>query len=552
MSWTRRLADFLDDNAAARPAAEALVTDAARLTHAALRAEVRATARALLALGIRRGERIALLLPNDAPWVTLFFAAAAIGAVTVPLNTRWKAPEIAFALRRAECVAVFAAPRFLSQDFTAFLLEAEPAIAGRLPGQALPLLRTAVFTAEQAPAGALAWPAFRALDAGEAALEAASAAVLPDDDLLVQFTSGTTARPKGVLLTHHNMLRNAAAAAERLGVRPDDRYLNCRPFFHVAGSTLSLLVCLVAGATLVTPPSFEPGAALRLAEAERCTVTSGNDAIFQLLLAHPSFDRARLDLRAGWAAAGPETMRRIVEEMGIGELCWAYGLSEASPNVALSDHREPVAARIAGGARPHPGIEVRIAPDGEIQVKGWSVMKGYVGDAETTAAAFTADGWLRTGDLGVLDPDGRLRWTGRLKDVIRVGGENMAPAEVEEVLSTHQAVALAQVVGVPDARLGEVPVAFVQLREGAEATAEALLDWLKPRVAGFRLPRRLWIVPEFDSIGMTASGKVQKTRLREAALALLQGEPQAAAPPGTQRHAAQHQGVGAALRGTPR
>jgi fatty-acyl-CoA synthase len=214
-------------------------------------------------------------------------------------------------------------------------------------------------------------------------------------------------------------------------------------------------------------------------------------------------------------------MRRIVEDMGVPDLCWAYGLSEASPNVVLSDHREPVAARIAGGALPHPGIELRIALDGEIQVKGWSVMKGYVGNAEATAAAFTPDGWLRTGDLGSLGADGRLRWTGRLKDVIRVGGENMAPAEVEEVLSTHPAVALAQVVGIPDARLGEVPVAFVQLRPGAAAAPEDLRTWLKPRVAGFRLPRRLWVVPEFESIGMTASGKVQKGRLRDHALTLL-------------------------------
>ncbi len=519
--WTRRLADFLNANAALRGDAEALVTERARQSHAALRAEVRRIARAMLALGLRRGERIALLGPNDEAWVTLFFAAASIGAVTVPLNTRWKAPEIAFALKQAECAAVFSAPGFLSQDFRAFLLEAEPALAAALPGSALPRLRAAVFTGGDPPRGAMGWDAFRALDAGEAALEAASAAVSPEDELLVQFTSGTTAHPKGVLLTHHNMLRNAAACADRLGVRPDDRYLNCRPFFHVAGSTLSLLVCLVTGATLVTPPTFEAGAALRLLETERCTVTSGNDAIFQLLMAHPALDRTRLHLRAGWAAAGPETMRRIVEELGVRDLCWAYGLSEASPNVVLSDHREPVETRIAGGALPHPGIEVRIAPDGEIQVKGWSVMQGYVGNPEATAAAFTADGWLRTGDLGHIGADGRLRWTGRLKDVIRVGGENMAPAEVEEVLSTHPAVALAQVVGVPDARLGEVPVAFVQLRYGAAATAEELLAWLKPKVAGFRLPRRLWIVPEFESIGMTASGKVQKAKLREHALTLL-------------------------------
>ena len=334
------------------------------------------------------------------------------------------------------------------------------------------------------------------------------------------------------------MLRNAACAAARLGVRPDDRYLNCRPFFHVAGTTLSLLVCLATGAALVTPPTFEPGAALRLLEAERCTLISGNDSIFQLLLAHPAFRRDRLHLRGGWAAAGPQTMRRIVEEMGVRDLCWAYGLSEASPNVVLSDHRDPPELRIAGLAAPHPGLDLRIAdPDtlsppppeapGEIQLRGWSVMRGYHNDPEATARAFTPDGWMRTGDLGALTSEGRLRLAGRLKDVIRVGGENMAPAELEEVLLGHPAVAMAQVVGVPDPRLGEVPVAFVLPREGSAVSPPALLDWLRPRCAGFRLPRHLWLVDGFEAIGMTASGKVQKGRLREHAVSLL-GQPDAA------------------------
>jgi fatty-acyl-CoA synthase len=356
--------------------------------------------------------------------------------------------------------------------------------------------------------------------------------VTPDDPLLVQFTSGTTAYPKGVLLTHTNMLRNAWAASRRLGVRPDDRYLNCRPFFHVAGSTLSLLVCLVTGASMVTPPTFEAGAALRLLEEERCTLTSGNDSIFQLLMAHPAFRRDRLHLRGGWAAAGPITMRRVIEEMGALELCWAYGLSEASPNVVLSDHREPAELRISGRALPHPGVEVRVAdPDtdtpllpgtrGEIQVRGWGIMRGYYNNPEATAKTFTPDGWLRTGDLGVLDAEGRLSMDGRLKDVLRVGGENVAPAEVEEVLLSHPAIAMAQVVGVPDARLGEVPAVFVTLRAGMTATVEELLAWLAPRLANFRMPRHLRIVPDFEAIGMTASGKVQKAKLREHAVRLL-------------------------------
>jgi fatty-acyl-CoA synthase len=534
----RRLGDFLDRNAAERGGAEALVMEGARLGHAELRVEARAVARSLLALGIRRGDQVGLLTGNDAEWVTVFYAAALIGAVTVPVNTRFKASEIAFALRQADCRAVFLRGRFLKIDFVAALREAEPALESGLPGQALPLLRHAVVIGEEVPGGALGWAAFRAGGVDEAALEAAIAAVDVEDPLLVQFTSGTTAYPKGVLLTHHNMLRNACAAALRLGVRPEDRYLNCRPFFHVAGSTLSLLVCLATGACLVTPPTFEAGAALDLLERERCTLTSGNDSIFQMLMAHPAYRRERLHLRGGWAAAGPVTMRRVIEEMGVTGLCWAYGLSEASPNVVLSDHRDPAELRISGRAAPHPGVELRIADpatgavlpadrDGEIQLRGWSVMRGYHNNEEATAKAFTPDGWLRTGDLGALDAEGRLRMVGRLKDVLRVGGENVAPAEVEEVLLQHPAVAMAQVVGVPDARLGEIPAAFVTLRAGHDVAAEALLDWLRPRLANFRMPRHLRVVPDFEAIGMTASGKVQKARLREHAIALL-----GRAPPG--------------------
>jgi fatty-acyl-CoA synthase len=517
VTWTRRLGDFLDANAAERGAAEAVVARDARLTHAQLRDEARGIARSLLALGVRKGDFVGLLMGNDASWVSSFFGCALVGAITVPINTRFKAPEIAFALGRARCKAVLLTGSFLGIDFAAAVRDVAPT---------LPDLRHIIIGGEPS------WDAFRAAQEDDAALEAALRGVGADDPLLVQYTSGTTAHPKGVLLTHHNMLRNALACARKLGVRSDDRYLNCRPFFHVAGSTLSLLVCLVTGATMVTPPTFEAGEALALLDRERCTVTSGNDAIFQLMLSHPAFDRARIHLRGGWAAAGPETMRRIVEDMGVRDLCWAYGLSEASPNVALSDHREPVEARVAGGAIPHAGLDVRIAhPEtfaplppgtpGEIQVRGWSVMKGYLNDPENSAKAFTPDGFLRTGDLGTIDAEGRLRMVGRIKDVIRVGGENVAPAEVEEVLSAHPAVALAQVVGVPDPRLVEVVAAFVQLRKGAVATEAELLAWLKPQLANFRMPRHMRIVPDFEAIGMTASGKVQKVKLRAHALETL-------------------------------
>ena len=495
VSWVAQtLAQVLAAHAGTRPQAEALVTESTRLTYAALDEQVRRTASGLRALGLGKGDHVALLMGNDEKWLILFYAAASIGAVTVPVNTRFKAAELAYCLRQADCKALFYASKFLNIDYAAMVSEVKPG---------LPKLAHAISVDDGLPQGE--------------AIAGLAADVKSDDPLLIQFTSGTTAYPKGVVLTHDNMLRNAWASAARFGLRPEDRYFNCRPFFHVGGSTLSALASLVFGACLVTLPTFEAGAALKMMETERCTLTSGNDTIFQMLMGHADFDPKKLHLRGGWAAAGAQTMRKIIDVMGAKEICAAYGLSEASPNVVMSDWRDPEAFRVEGLAKPHEGVEVRIR-DGEIQVRGWSVMRGYYNNPEQTAKAFTEDGWLRTGDLGSLTEDGRLRMVGRLKDVFRVGGENVAPAEVEEVLLAHPAVQTAQVVGVPDARLGEVACAYVSLKGGLPATEEELTAWCKQRCANFRVPRYLRIVKDFDAIGMTASGKVQKNKLREHAL----------------------------------
>jgi fatty-acyl-CoA synthase len=530
MTWTSKtLYAFVNERAQTRGDAEALVTPTARLSYRDQHQAVRRAAKAMHALGVKRGDFVGILMGNDETWVTLFYAAAMIGAVTVPVNTRFKSAELAFCLAQADVKALFIAGRFLSIDFLSFLRAAEPAVDRALPGQALPLLRHVVAIGREIPHAGRSFDDFIALADGisDAALDALAAEVQPHDLLLIQFTSGTTAYPKAVMLTHDNMLRNAWAVGLRLGIRPEDRYFNCRPFFHVAGTTLSLLVSLIAGACLVTLPTFEAGAALEMLADERCTLTSGNDTLFQLMLGHPSFDPARLHLRGGWAAAGPETIRNIMERMGARDLCVAYGLSEASPNVVLNDYRDPAELRIAGLAKPHDGVEVRITQrdtgavlpageTGEIEVRGWNVMRGYYKNPEETAKTFTPDGWLRTGDVGVLTDDGRLRMVGRTKDVFRVGGENVAPAEVEEVLLAHPAVATAQVVGVPDARLGEVGAAFVTLK--ADVTEAELIEFLKRQCANFRVPRYLAIVESFDDIGMTASGKVQKNKLREHAI----------------------------------
>ena len=437
------------------------------------------------ALGIGKGDHVAILMPNGEDWLALFYGAALIGAVTVPVNTRFKAAEIDYCLKKSGCKAVFYFERFFGNDYGTMLKGFELAFdlsKKRLEGK---------YRAEN---------------------------IKPDDLLLVQFTSGTTAYPKGAMLTHDNMLRDAWAAGTRIGITADDRYFNCRPFFHVGGSTLSALMSLVFGCCLVTLPTFEAGAALETLEKECCTLISGNDTIFQMLMGHADFPKRKLSLRGGWAAAGPQTMRRIIDELGMIGVCAAYGLSEASPNVVMSDWRDPEALRVEGLAQPLPGVEVRISPEKEIQVKGWSVMRGYCNDPEQTAKAFTSDGWLRTGDLGELTADNRLRMFGRLKEMFRVGGENVAPAEVEEVLLAHPAVETAQVVGVPDSRLGEVGCAYVTLKSGFSILEEEILSFVKSKSANFRVPRYLKIVSDFESIGMTASGKVQKQKLRAHAI----------------------------------
>jgi fatty-acyl-CoA synthase len=465
---------------------EALVTQRVRLSYSELLEKAKDKAASLQALGIRHGDRVGILMGNDEHWLSLFYGAALIGAVTVPVNTRFKAAEIDFCLKQSGCKLLVYVPRFLNIDFAAMVRET--GFANAIELSMLPSDRFSPVP------------------------------VAPEDILLIQFTSGTTAYPKGAMLTHDNMLRNAWAAGARVGVRADDRYFNCRPFFHVAGTTLSALMALQFGACLVTLPTFEAGAALEMMERERCTLISGNDTLFQMLMGHADFPRRKLSLRGGWSAAGPETMRAIIDKMGCKTICAAYGLSEASPNVVMSDWRDPEELRVQGLAKPHDGIEIRISEEGEIQVRGWSIMRGYCNNPEATAKAFTADGWLRTGDLGSLTADGRLRMTGRLKDVFRVGGENVAPAEVEEVLLAHSAVQTAQVVGVPDARLGEVGCAYVTLKAGISVSESQLLEWCKTRCANFRVPRYLKIVADFESIGMTASGKVQKNKLREHAL----------------------------------
>lgn len=528
MKWPSQvLSDVLARNAGVRGNEEALVIDGRRLTHAELEEQVREAARGLRALGIRRGDHVAVCMGNALEWVTFFYAAAWIGAVTVPVNTRFKAEELKYCLQQADVKLLLVVDRFLKIDFIAMLREVCPAVDGALPGAELPKLANVVVLGNDVPRGALAYRDMLALgvtyDAPDLDI------VGPGDVLLMQYTSGTTSYPKGVMLTHDNMLRNAAYIAARIGLSAGDRYYSARPFYHVAGTTLSLLAALTTGACLLSSSHFDPGVALQVLSDERCAFTSGNDTMFLMILGHPDFGKRPLHIRGGWVSCGPEVSRKIIDRMGMTGLCHAYGLSEASPNVSMSRRDDDVQKRIEGWGHVLDGVEVRIVDTtsgqllppgrtGEIQVRGWSVMKGYYKMPEQTAKAIDADGWLHTGDLGTMDAEGRLRFLTRIKDVFRVGGENVAPAEVEDVLHQHPAVKQAQVVGVPDARLVEVPAAYVILKEGEHATPEEIAAWSKARMANFRVPRYVRIVDSFEHIGMTGSAKVQKNKLRAQAL----------------------------------
>jgi fatty-acyl-CoA synthase len=533
---------------AVAPEIEAVVAADGRLTYAQLAADVARLRSALVAAGIKRGDHVGLCLGNGTRWVTIFLALGSIGAVTVPVNTRFRAEEMAYALRQSRVTTLFIADRFLKVDFIGMLRSLLPEIDGTLPGPVLPDLVQVVVLGADVPSGAVGMDAFMA-QAGMAqagmtqtgmaqtgmAQTGIGAPVAPDctadDVLLIQYTSGTTSFPKGVMLTHRNMLGNAWVSGGRVGFRVADRFHSARPFFHVAGSTLSVLSALQHVVTLVTMDRFEPDEALRLMEAERCTHFSGNDTMALMLLNHPTLAQRRLVLRGAWIAASEPVMRRVMDEMGARECVAGYGQSEASPNIAQSCWWEPAEIRVSSRMRPQPGLEVvirdaeggdcAVGEPGEIVVRGWSVMRGYFDKPAETAKALSPEGWLSTGDQGRLDAEGRLQFLGRLSDILRVGGENVSPAEIEDVLHRHPAIRQAAVVGVPDPRLTEVVAAFVIPNEGAECEPGAIMAWCRDRLAGFKVPRHVWIVEDFEAIGMTASSKVQKKPLAAHARRLL-------------------------------
>ena len=531
------LGDALLRAAERDPGARALSFLEVQLTYEELAARAQTIACGLIGLGVRPRERVGVLMANRPDTVAGIFAIALAGATVVPINIRYRAVELPFVIADAGLAAVITSDEIDDYADLAGLLhealEGLPESGGNEPLALTiaPRLRHVICLGTTARDGCLTED--RLLAAGETVadelFDQRRAAVRLRDDALLLYTSGTTALPRGCRLTHEAIVRNWACVAEILGIGAGDRVWAPCPLFHL-GAIGPLIACAVAGAAFVSDTFFEPARALALLQAESPThLYPAYPPITQALLAHPDF--AQTDLGAARVmlnVAPPEVLRSMQAALPHVIQVSLYGSTEGGGAITYNSLDDDLAARTETCGLPLPGCEVRItdpasgrelAPEqeGEIRVRSPGLFDGYVNDPEKTAAAFDADGWYLTGDRGALDAAGRLRFAGRLKDMLKVGGENVAPAEIESVLMTHPAVQLVAVVGVPDARLDEVPAAFVELRAGQSTTAEELIAFCRGRIARFKLPAHVRFVTEWP---MSAT-KVQKEPLRAALLAEL-------------------------------
>lgn len=506
---------------------EALVcTDEAdcerRLTFAQLRDEVLGAAAAFLAHGLQRGDRVAIWAPNIGEWVIAALGASSAGGVLVPLNTRFKGREAADIIERSGASMLLCVNGFLGNDYIEMLRDA---------GCDSSVLRTIVVLRGDVPDGTIHWSEFLAHGVGATAIDEARTRIgegSADDLSDIIYTSGTTGRPKGVMCSHGQTMRVFDVWSGVIGLTSGDRYLVVNPFFHTFGYKAGFLSCIIRGATIVPELVFDVRAVLRRVAAERITVLPGPPTIYLSILDvadRTVYDLSSLRLAVTGAAVVPvEMIRRMREELTFRVIVTAYGLTETTGVVSICDPDDSPEIIATTSGRAIPDTEVRIIDDdgnevprgatGEIVCRGYHVMRGYHHDPEATVAAIDAAGWLHTGDIGTMDAHGYLAITDRKKDMFIVGGFNAYPAEIENVLLEHPAVANVAVVGIPDTRQGEVGHAFVVAKAGSTIEADEMIAWCRERMANFKVPRAVHVV---GSLPTTASGKVRKVELRASA-----------------------------------
>lgn len=522
---------------------EAVVEGRTRVSYAELGARVERAAAACVANGVNPGDRVAIWAPNTLDWIVSSLGAVSAGAVLVPLNTRFKGTEAAYILSRSRAKLLFVTGTFLGTSYVASLRRAAgdgPGSAGQEPETGaesgersvgplagLPHLEQVVVLSDDAPADFRTWKDFLVSGDGvdAADVRARASAVESSSPSDIVYTSGTTGRPKGAVITHAQTLRAYEVWSELAGLREGDRYLIVNPFFHTFGYKAGVIACLMRGATMIPQPVFNVDTVLANVASERISVLPGPPTLHQSILDHPgrdAYDLSPLRLVVTGAAVVPlRLVERLREELGVGTVLTAYGLSEASGIVSMCRRGDEPGVIASTSGRAIPGTEVRVvdaagvsvAPgaQGEVLVRGFNVMGGYYEDARATSEVLTPDGWLRTGDVGVLDLAGNLRITDRIKDMFIVGGFNAYPAEIEQLLGLHPDVADVAVIGVPDARLGEVGRAYVVRRPGAVATADDLIAWARREMANYKVPRTVEFVAELPR---NAGGKVVKGELR--------------------------------------
>lgn len=495
-------------------------------------AEVDRLAAGLLRIGVERGERVGIWSPNRSEWVLTQFATARIGAILVCVNPAYRVFELEYALNNVSCATLVTATSFKTSDYVAMLNELAPELAQSEPGQLasekLPHLKRVIVLGETAPPGMMRFADVQQLGDGAdvATLDDIQATLNPDDPINIQFTSGTTGNPKGACLTHMNILNNAANVTGTMNFTDQDRLCIPVPFYHCFGMVMGTLGCATKGATMVIPgEGFEPASTLRAVSDEKCTALYGVPTMFVAELALPNFAEYDLShLRTGIMAGAScpvEVMKQVQSQMNMDEVTIAYGMTETSPVSFQSDLDDPLDKRVRTVGRIHPHVECKIVDEagetvpvgtqGELWTRGYSVMKGYWNDPDKTAASITQEGWMMTGDLAVLDEEGYCDITGRVKDMIIRGGENVYPREIEDFLFTHDKIAQAQVFGIPDDRYGEIVCAWIVPSDDS-LSAESVAEFCKGKIAHFKVPTHIRLK---DELPMTVTGKPQKFVMRE-------------------------------------